>query len=95
MRHYLATGGRRPKPDPRLLYNACLYPGGDTTSPPATSNGDLPGLRPLACCQEETKMSERADFRQFYRDAHAVRNLSEREKILLGLAVAMVRNCQP
>jgi hypothetical protein len=43
----------------------------------------------------EAVMSERADFRQFYRDAHAVDNLSEREKILLGLAVAFVRNCQP
>ena len=40
-------------------------------------------------------MSHRADFRQFYRDAHAVTNLSEREKIFMGLAVAMVRNCQP
>jgi hypothetical protein len=38
---------------------------------------------------------ERADFRKFYRDAHAVENLSEREKIFMGLAVAMVRNCQP
>jgi hypothetical protein len=40
-------------------------------------------------------MTERADFRQFYRDAHAVINLSEREKIFMGLAVAMTRNCQP
>ncbi|WP_089719066.1 carboxymuconolactone decarboxylase family protein [Candidatus Entotheonella palauensis] len=40
-------------------------------------------------------MIERADFRQSYRDAHAVDNLSEREKIFMGLAVAMVRNCQP
>ena len=40
-------------------------------------------------------MSERMDFRQFYRDAHAVNNLSERERILMGLAVAFVRNCQP
>jgi hypothetical protein len=40
-------------------------------------------------------MNDRADFRQFYRDAHAVTNLSEREKILMGLAVAMARNCQP
>ena len=40
-------------------------------------------------------MSEKADFRQFYRDAHAVSNLSEREKIFMGLAVAMMRNCQP
>ena len=40
-------------------------------------------------------MSEKADFRQFSRDAHAVSNLSEREKIFMGLAVAMMRNCQP
>ena len=40
-------------------------------------------------------MSERADFRQFYREAHAIDNLSEREKIFMGLAVALVRNCQP
>jgi hypothetical protein len=40
-------------------------------------------------------MSERADFRQFYRDAHTVANLSEREKIFIGLAVAFIRNCQP
>jgi hypothetical protein len=40
-------------------------------------------------------MSERADSRQFYRDAHVVNTLSEREKILMGLAVALVRNCQP
>jgi len=44
---------------------------------------------------EEAVMSERTDFRQFYRDAHAVDNLSEREKIFIGLAVAFVRNCQP
>ena len=30
---------------------------------------------------------KKADFRQFYRDAHAVECLSEREKIFLGLAV--------
>jgi hypothetical protein len=40
-------------------------------------------------------MSERADFRQFYHDAHAVTTLSEREKIFMGLAIAMIRNCQP
>jgi hypothetical protein len=40
-------------------------------------------------------MSDTADFRQFYRNAHAAPNLSEREKIFMGLAVAMVRNCQP
>jgi hypothetical protein len=40
-------------------------------------------------------MTDRADFRQFYRDAHGVENLSEREKVFMGLAVAFVRNCQP
>jgi hypothetical protein len=40
-------------------------------------------------------VGDKADFRQFYRDAHAVTNLSEREKIFMGLAIAMVRNCQP
>jgi hypothetical protein len=43
----------------------------------------------------EAFMSETVDFRQFYRNAHAVPNLSEREKMFMGLAVAMVRNCQP
>jgi hypothetical protein len=38
---------------------------------------------------------KRADFRTFYRDAHAVTCLSDREKKFLGLAVAMTRNCQP
>ncbi len=37
----------------------------------------------------------KADFRAFYRDAHGVTCLSEREKMLLGLAVAMTRNCEP
>ncbi len=39
-------------------------------------------------------MTERADFRTYYRDAHAAANLSEREKIFMGLAVALARNCQ-
>jgi len=39
-------------------------------------------------------MADRADFRAFYRDAHAVSNLSEREKIFMGLAGALARNCQ-
>jgi len=43
---------------------------------------------------EEDLMAERADFRKFYRDAHAVTNLSEREKVFMGLAVALARNCQ-
>jgi hypothetical protein len=38
---------------------------------------------------------KRADFRTFYRDAHAVECLSEREKMLMGLAVAMMRLCDP
>ena len=40
-------------------------------------------------------MVNKADFRTFYRDAYAVTCLSEREKMLLGLAVAMTRNCEP
>ncbi len=40
-------------------------------------------------------MTNRADFRQFYRDAHQVDLLTDREKRLIGLAVAIVRNCQP
>jgi hypothetical protein len=38
---------------------------------------------------------EKTDFRKFYREAHAVTCLSEREKMLLGLAVSMTRNCEP
>jgi hypothetical protein len=40
-------------------------------------------------------MSTKADFRQFYRDAHANDLLTDREKKLIGIAVAIVRNCQP
>ncbi|MFA5028422.1 MAG: hypothetical protein WC713_11160 [Candidatus Methylomirabilota bacterium] len=40
-------------------------------------------------------MTDRADFRKFYKEAHAVGCLSEREKMFVGLAVAFVRNCQP
>jgi hypothetical protein len=43
---------------------------------------------------EEETVNERGDFRRFYRDAHAVGNLSEREKMFMGLAVALARNCQ-
>jgi len=39
--------------------------------------------------------TKKADFRTFYRDAHAVECLSEREKMLMGLAVAMMRLCDP
>ena len=38
---------------------------------------------------------ERPDFRTFYRDAHNASCLTDREKMLLGLAVAMTRNCDP
>lgn len=38
---------------------------------------------------------KRADFRKFYREAHAVTCLSEREEIFMGLAVALTRTCQP
>ena len=37
----------------------------------------------------------KADFRTFYRDAHAVSCLTDREKMLMGLAVAMMRLCDP
>ena len=37
----------------------------------------------------------KADFRTFYRDAHAVECLTEREKMLMGIAVAMMRLCDP
>ncbi|MDA1001044.1 MAG: hypothetical protein O2807_11100 [bacterium] len=40
-------------------------------------------------------MTGRADFRQYYRDAHGVSLLTDREKNLIGLAIAIVRNCQP
>jgi hypothetical protein len=42
----------------------------------------------------EGMMTERADFRRYYREAHAASNLSEREKMFMGLAVALARNCQ-
>ena len=37
----------------------------------------------------------KADFRTFYRDAHAVECLTEREKMLIGIAVATMRLCDP
>lgn len=45
--------------------------------------------------RKERTIVERADFRTFYREAHSVACLSEREKMLLGLAVAVTRNCEP
>jgi hypothetical protein len=44
--------------------------------------------------RKESSM-KKADFREFYREAHSVTCLSEREKMLLGLAVAMTRGCEP
>ena len=38
---------------------------------------------------------KKADFRTFYRDAHAVECITEREKMLIGLTVAMMRLCDP
>jgi hypothetical protein len=43
----------------------------------------------------EDKKLKKADFRTFYRDAHAVECLSDREKMLIGLTVAMMRLCDP
>jgi len=40
-------------------------------------------------------MPKPADFRKYYHDAHATERLTEREKKLIGIAVAIVRNCQP
>ena len=40
-------------------------------------------------------MNDAADFRTYYHDAHATPLLTEREKKLIGIAVAIVRNCQP
>jgi len=51
---------------------------------------------PCSCVNTERKKPvAKADFRTFYRDAHAVTCLSEREKMLMGLAVAMMRPCDP
>ena len=40
-------------------------------------------------------MMKQADFRKYYRDAYATDLLTDREKKLIGIAVAIVRNCQP
>jgi hypothetical protein len=45
--------------------------------------------------RNKTVTSKKTDFRTFYRDAHAVTCLTDREKMLLGLAVAMMRLCDP
>ena len=50
-------------------------------------------LKPIK--RNKTMTSKKADFRTFYRDAHAVECLTEREKMLIGLTVAMMRLCDP
>ena len=40
-------------------------------------------------------MSEHTEFRKYFHDAHATDLLTDREKKLIGIAVAIVRNCQP
>ncbi|MFC1885777.1 hypothetical protein ACFLZM_01785 [Thermodesulfobacteriota bacterium] len=40
-------------------------------------------------------MSNRADFRRYFQEAHSTDLLIEREKILIGIAVSIVHNCQP
>jgi hypothetical protein len=51
-------------------------------------------LRKVSTFEREPQVAK-ADFRTFYRDAHAVTCLTEREKMLMGLAVAMMRLCDP
>jgi hypothetical protein len=45
--------------------------------------------------KDQSMTTKKADFRTFYRDAHAVECLTEREKMLIGLSVAMMRLCDP
>ena len=52
-------------------------------------------LAPLRLKGEGGATLKKADFRTFYRDAHAVDCLTEREKMLIGLTVAMMRLCDP
>ena len=54
-------------------------------------------LKPFAyvSLERETTKLRKADFRTFYRDAHAVEYLTDREKMLIGLTVAMMRLCDP
>ena len=51
-----------------------------------------PGSKPAE--RSDTYLN-RADFRTFYRDTHAVECLTDREKMLIGLTVAMMRLCDP
>ncbi len=49
----------------------------------------------LCLLHDRSNTLTKADFRTFYRDAHAVECLTEREKMLIGLTVAMMRLCDP
>ena len=40
-------------------------------------------------------MGTKVDHQNYYKDAHASDLLTDREKKLIGIAVAIVRNCQP
>ncbi len=53
------------------------------------------GLRTSLRLRTGATTLKKADFRTFYREAHAVECLTEREKMLIGLAVAMMRLCDP
>jgi hypothetical protein len=52
-------------------------------------------MRRLWGANERSDTLKKADFRTFYRDAHAVECLTDREKMLIGLTVAMMRLCDP
>ena len=52
-------------------------------------------IAPGATYRFDRLPSQQADFRSFYRDAHAVECLTDREKMLIGLTVAMMRLCDP
>ncbi len=63
----------------------------------ATRDARLQEVRGKAQADKRNKVmaSKKADFRTFYRDAHAVECLTDREKMLIGLTVAMMRLCDP
>jgi len=52
-------------------------------------------LAAILILERSIMATKKADFRTFYRDAHAVECLTEREKMLIGLTVAMMRLCDP
>ena len=58
--------------------------------------GDFPDSKPeIGVNPKGGYALKKADFRTFYRDAHAVECLTDREKMLIGLTVAMMRLCDP